>query len=281
MKKVLIIIFAFNIIYAHGQPSQVKNVVAKLIGAKKLLQSAKFTMYCEERLIDGTFAKSERLVKLNVSPKQIYFYSVTPLAGTEILWKEGFNEDKMLIGPSGFPYVAFSIKPNSTIARKDSHHPISDMGFEYAINMIEYYVKSYGDELYKQVTIKDTVQWDNRSCIHLIVDYKNYNSLKYTVKQNENITDIARKYYVNDYLILILNPSIDNFDDVKAGQVINVPNFYCKKIEFYIDRSTWLPVKQTIYDQKGVYEKFEFKSLIVNPHFKPEEFTSEYKDYKF
>jgi outer membrane lipoprotein-sorting protein len=45
--------------------------------------------------------------------------------------------------------------------------------------------------------------------------------------------------------------------------------------------TTWLPLKQLIYDSKGLYEKYEMKSFMLNPPFSDAEFTPEYKDYKF
>ena len=105
--------------------------------------------------------------------------------------------------------------------------------------------------------------------------------MKYTVKKNEKLSDIAKKLYLNDYSIMLLNSAIGDLDDVKEGQVIKIPNFYARKIEFYMDRATGLPLRQLIYDQNGLYEKYEMKSFLLNPVFKPEEFSPEYKEYGF
>ena len=79
----------------------------------------------------------------------------------------------------------------------------------------------------------------------------------------------------------MLNPSIDGFDNVRSGQVIKIPNFYCRMIEFYIDKVSWLPLRQLISDQKGLYEKYEMKSFLLNPVFKTDEFSPEFGEYKF
>jgi hypothetical protein len=242
------------------------------------LHTARFTIYCEERLRDGKMLVSERLVKLNVKPLQVYFYSIRPDPGMELLWTSG---EKMLINPGGFPYITLKIDHESKVARKDSHHSVEDMGFRYLAGLINYYHQSLGDRVFDAASVRDTVIWQSRSCIHMIIDFKNFKTVSYTVRKGENLSTIAGSLRVNDYMILSLNPSIDDLYDVKAGQQILVPNFYASRIEFYIDRVTGLPVRQLIYDQKGLYEKYEFRNLMVNPPFSPAEFTPGYKDYHF
>ena len=249
--------------------------------ANESLRTARFTIYGEERLRDGKILVTERLVKLNVRPKKVYFYSVTPDPGMEVLWTENSADGKMLIKPSSFPYVTFSLKPGSSLARTDSHHHISEMGFDYSVSLINHYLKTHGESLLRYARIRDTVNWQGKRCIHLVMDFPSFAYSDYTVKKGENISTIAAKLRVNDYMIMCANGSTNDMYDVKEGQVIKVPNFYAAKIEFYIDLKTWLPVRQVIYDDKGLFENFEFRNLVVNPVFKEEEFTSDYKDYKF
>lgn len=273
-----LILLLFNFT-CYGQ-SSIGDIIQKMNKASVNLHTAKFTIYGEERLRNGELLVSERIVKLNVNPQKVYFYSVKPDPGMEVLWKNGINE-KMLVNPGGFPYITLNISHTGSVARKDSHHSIQDMGFEYVVNLMNYYVRTQGDNILKWAFIQDTVQWQGRSCIHLVIDFKNYKPYTYTVLQGENVSSIAAKLHVNDYMIFNMNPTVDDMDDVKPGQKITVPNFYASKIEFFIDRTTWLPVKQLIYDQKGLYEKYEFRNLVVNPVFKSDEFSSDYKDYKF
>ena len=56
---------------------------------------------------------------------------------------------------------------------------------------------------------------------------------------------------------------------------------FARKIVFYVDLQSHLPLVQEIYDEKGFFEKYEYKSFVLNPAFDPQEFTSEYKDYGF
>ncbi len=156
-----------------------------------------------------------------------------------------------------------------------------NMGFGYVSDLVKHYAKKYGNRFYEYVTIADTVLWDNHTCIVLKFDFRDYMIVKYKVGRGENITTIARKLNLNDYSILMINHTIGNFEDVNEGQVINVPNSYARKIEFYMDMTTGLPLRQLIYDQQGLYEKYEMKSFILNPVFRPEEFSPDYGEYGF
>src|SRR5690606_11374718 len=103
----------------------------------------------------------------------------------------------------------------------------------------------------------------------------------YTVKEGESITSIAHNKRLNDYSLLALNPQVDDYDDVRPGEVIRIPAFYNKRVDFYLELRSWLPLVQMIYDEKGLFEKYELKSFVLNPSFSPAEFTPEYEDYKF
>ena len=281
MNQFFCCLFFLNSLLSYSQVNSAKAILQKMYNAEDHLHNAKFTLISEERLKNGKFAVLESFVKLGEKPKQIYFKSVKPNPGTEIIWKKGWNEDKMKISPGGFPFITFSMNPNNSISRKDSHHPIMSLGFEYVTEMVKYYENYFGKKFYNYLSISDTVQWDNRSCIILVLDFTDYAFVKYTVKKNEKLSDIAKKLYLNDYSIMLSNSAIGDLDDVKEGQVIRIPNFYARKIEFYMDRATGLPLRQLIYDQNGLYEKYEMKSFLLNPVFKPEEFSPEYKEYGF
>ena len=281
MKRFLFLPLLFCSFLFYNPSNPVKEVIQRMLKANDILRSAKFTIYTEERMKDGKVIITNRFVKMQSRPKQIYFYSVKPNSGMEIIWREGWNNNKMLVSPGSFPFVTFSMNPNSRLARKDTHHSIKDLGFDYVSGIVNYYLKVYGDRFYNYITLSDTVQWDNHSCIIATLDFKEYAEINYTIKKNETILDVAEKFHLSEYSIMIMNPSISYFDDVRAGQIIKISNFYNRKIEFYIDRNSWLPLRQFIYDQKGLYEKYEMKSFLLNPVFKSDEFSPENKEYKF
>ena len=85
--------------------------------------------------------------------------------------------------------------------------------------------------------------------------------------------DIARRIGVPEHSILERNPNLKDYQSVKSGQVINIPDTYSKKTELYIDKASLLPVKKLIYDDRGLYERYEFHYLNSKPGFTEKTFN--------
>lgn len=278
---ILLFLFVFNFSYCQSQESKERLIVNNMISACKLMRTGTFILKSTERLRDGHLHESEILVKQQTHPRNLYLYCIYPNPGAEALWRENLMEEKMLINPNGFPYVNLKLSPYSALIRKETHHTVHDLGFDYLMSLIGYYSKQLGPDFYSYLNILDTVTWEKRPCIRLSFDYTDYKALDYTVKIGENITSIALKLHLNDFSILLLNPAAKNYDDVQPGQVIRIPNFYCRKIIFTIDRTNWLPLKQEVYDESGLYEQYEFLSFVLDPVITPMEFSPDYDKYKF
>jgi outer membrane lipoprotein-sorting protein len=45
------------------------------------------------------------------------------------------------------------------------------------------------------------------------------------------------------------------------------------KTVLYIDKETNFPIYQEMSDEKGVFEKYEYSNLVVNPIFKADDFS--------
>ncbi len=82
-------------------------------------------------------------------------------------------------------------------------------------------------------------------------------------------------------MILENNPQISDYTDVKAGQIIQIPDAYAKLTLLTIDKELLIPVNNKVFDDKGLFETYEYHNVIVNSTIAPEEFTKDYKDYDF
>jgi outer membrane lipoprotein-sorting protein len=82
-------------------------------------------------------------------------------------------------------------------------------------------------------------------------------------------------------MVLENNPKLSSYNDVKAGDVIKIPNAYAKLTLLLIDKEYLLPVNNKVFDDKGLYETYEYYDLQVNSPIAPEEFTKNYKGYHF
>ena len=97
----------------------------------------------------------------------------------------------------------------------------------------------------------------------------------------EHLSKLASKdYFFWNYLLKRVKPSvlderIPNTDE--PGKRTD----YAKKMSLYLDKEYLLPVYVKVYDDKGLYEHFEYVNLKVDPVIKAEEFTKDYKEYDF
>ena len=117
--------------------------------------------------------------------------------------------------------------------------------------------------------------------LEIVIEYDEFKYVSYVVREGETVLNISRKLGVSEYLIIESNPAVDDSDDVEAGLQIKVPNAYAKKTVLYIDKRNNLPIVQKMYDERGLYEMYEFHDLHVNPLIREEEFTKGYKGYGF
>ncbi len=262
------------------QPVTPKALILKMISASESVKTARYSLKKQEK-IGSTLVESEMAAKLQVSPYKVYVYNTKPINGSEVLFIHGENKGDALVNPNSFPFVNLNLNPNNSTLRKEQHHTLNDLGFNYIAGIIKNQIKKDGEKFYTYLTYDGEVEWYGKKMHKITIDNKNFGHYNYTVLKGENITSIAKKLNVSDYMILSLNPKVSFYDDVRTGMQIKVPNSYAGKIILYIDKVTHLPLGQFIYDERGLYEKYEMLNFILNPVIKPEEFTSKYKDYHF
>ncbi|MFT4595650.1 MAG: outer membrane lipoprotein-sorting protein [Bacteroidia bacterium] len=243
------------------------------------IKTVSFKLDKTER-IKGKMMPGSQDVKLNVTPHQCYLKIHVPNKGAEVLYREGENKDNCKVNPNAFPYMTLNLDPDGSILRKDQHHSVKQLGFKYTGDLLNHVYTKYKSKINEFVTINGEVTYDGRKCLNITLTNKEYKIESYTVLAGENLLKIARKLRLDEYALLELNGK-KNFDDVKAGQTIKVPNSLCKKIEMYIDKENYLPLYQKLYDEKGLMATYEYTKLVINPTFKPGELTTEYSEYDF
>jgi hypothetical protein len=173
------------------------------------------------------------------------------------------------------------LDPYGAIMRKDQHHTIHEMGFHYLADILKDGLIKAGDKLDKYFKLLGEEQYEGRTCYKLSIGYPDFGWIPYSVKKGENLVTIARKLRISEYMVMENNPKISSYNDLKEGQVIQVPNAYAKLTLLLIDKEYLLPVNNKVFDDKGVFETYEYHNLQVNPVIAPEEFTKTYKGYHF
>lgn len=277
----LVLIFALALPVATlAQTPSKDEMVSKLINAMDNIKSLTFNLKKQERL-KGKMVPGEQQVKMTVNPFKVYIKVAVPDKDAEVLYVQGQRDGKTLVNPAKFPYINLNLDPYGDILRTGQHHTIFELGFKYMSGIVKDSYKRFGNKIDDYVLLEGEVTWRGRQCYKAIIDNKDFAYVDYTVKNGEDILDIAKKHFVSEYMILEMNKGVNDYDDVKAGQTIKIPNTYCRKIVFYIDKENFLPIYQKLWDDKGLFAEYEYFNVKVNPSISDAEFTPDYKGYGF
>lgn len=267
--RISILAALFSLLSSFNTPVLNKDaVIVKVLKHTKELNKLAYELKNAER-INGKILSGEQIIKYQTTPFNCYITMQSPNKGAALSYKSGENNNKAVYKPNNFPYVAMNLDPLGMLMRKNNHHTIFELGFNPIATILENAVKQ---KTYR-ISMIDHIVWDNTSCYHLILDAENTKIVNYKVNKNETLRSIAQDLLINEYRIIELNPSIANFDHkLIENEVIKVPAAYADKIELYISKSTFLPVFQQFKDANGVFARYEYKKVIINPDFDLKEF---------
>jgi hypothetical protein len=250
----------------------IRNVFSSIDNLKTL----RYSLQCNER-IKGRMQHTESKVKLQVSPRKLYLY----IKGIEVLWCEGTNNGNALVNPGSFPYINLNLDPFGSLMRKDQHHTIYEMGYQYLEDILKDGLRRVGDKIDKSFILLGEEKYNGRTCYKLSISFTDFAWNPYTVKKGETLITIARKLRVSEYMVLENNPKLGWYNDVKEGEVIKVPNAYAKLTLLLIDKEYMLPVNNKVFDDKGLFETYEYSDMQVNKPIDQKEFTKNYEGYNF
>lgn len=286
MKKRFLLRFLIAIVFISSSP----NLNAQKISTKELIKKMhdgiakyrhlRFTLYRSER-VDGEQVIGSFNGKLCMDPFMIYIKNMVPNEGSELLYKEGENNNKAWVNPDIFPYITMSFYPESNLLKAGGHHTLKDAGFDLLDEIFRSYEKTYKDELFNYISNKGLVKWNNSNYYKVILNYPDYKIETYRTKENESLLKIAKNKLLNSYKLTELNPSYKENKTIPEGKDIAIPNAYAKRFIMYIDSKTFLPLYQEIYDEIGLYEKYVYKNVVFEEKIPKEEFSIDYKEYGF
>jgi hypothetical protein len=274
----LFLLLAINLpSHAQKQETDCRELIHKTLKSIREVKGLKYHLKITERGKKG-FNFYESSVKFHRNPRQIYLF----IKGIEVLWVQGKNDGRALVKPNSFPFFNLNLDPMGNLMRQDQHHTLNEMGYDYFASIIQNTVDRLGDRFDECFSLAGEERINNRPCYKVVIDNKDFRFTDYTIGDNESITSIARKFHIPEYMIVEKNPKFkDYFDILKKGQVIRIPNWYCRFVFLYIDQLYHLPISIKVIDDRGLFEEYNYHFLQVNPEFDPAEFTRDYKDYGF
>lgn len=247
------------------------QIVKDMFAKSKQIHSMKYVMKKEER-IDGKMIMQQSSVKLISHPLKVYLRQELPKKGLEVLYVHGANNNNALVNTNGFPWVNLNLDPMGNIMRENQHHTLFESGYPHLMSILEHLTAKYSQHVEGMVSNAGLVNWNGRQCWSISFNNPNFKVHKYTVKPGETVLSLSTKSKLSEYMILELNKEIDGYNDIKAGQVINLPNDYSPKLELLVDKNELIPLVIKVYDEKGLYEQYEYYNVVTNPVFKAEEF---------
>ena len=277
----LFVLFTLHLVpfKSYSQVINARTILNTTFDSIEKIRTLYFRLDYHERISEnGKMRQDSSTTKYQKSPRRVYMKMAN---GAELLWGPDINNGDVLIHPDAFPYFNLDLNPNGYWMRKSQHHGINEIGFAYIEDLLKNGITRLGDKFNSEFFYQGKVTFGSFKCYYILIIDPGFKYIPYTVQKGENIFTIASKLCLNEYMILKHNPKVSSYTDVKEGQSILVPNTYAMQIRLYIDENTMLPVMMRADDEKGLFEEYDYKELKVNPIFKSDEFSKEYKGYHF
>jgi len=272
-----IIIILFFISTQTIEAQTARSVIDEMIKSTNRLKGFTSIIDKTER-IKGELITQVSAVKVSRFPYQVYVKQLYPKEGIEILCADGCR--KALINPNGFPWINLTLDPYGVLMRKKQHHTVHDSGFDLLVEILSAEVKER-DQSTVNLELKPDVIYEGIKAYRIEMSNSSYRYINYTVKGNEDITQIAKKLHVNEYAILEHNKDCSDYEDVKDGQVIKVPSNYARRMTLFVNKSNKMPLLIRVFDDKGLFEEYIYRDLVLNPEFAKNEFSENFHDYNF
>ncbi len=256
----------------------------RMLAAVAQVNTSTYRLVKSER-IAGAASSDEALVKLQNQPLKVYIKNVRPNPGREVLFVTGANGGKALVNPGSFPYVNVSLDPLGARIRQHQHHTLHDVGFRRVVEVIARQMREQAQELPKLLRLDPApVNFDNRPCWSVKMDDPRFRFVPHTIKGGgESLGQLGQRLGVSEFMIGEKLPDFDGDYQrlLPAGQTIQVPTTYARRTTVLIDKLSLLPVSIAIYDDKGLFEQYEYHDLKPNVAFRDNEFTPDFKGYGF
>jgi hypothetical protein len=252
------------------------QLVARLTTSIQGLKSLRCNAEAHERIGNKVTADFTAM-KMTFNPYRVYLKNQK---NVEVLYVTGQNDNDARVYPAAFPYITLNLDPNGALMRKGQHHTALQAGFGMIADLLAG-SDGHGDNTYtRSFRYAGDSTTQGQQCYILRSDYPQFSYVSHRVGRNETIASIAAHYGCGEYRIVERNNlSVDS--KLTEGQVLHVPNAYGKRVIVLVAAQTYLPASVTVYDDRGLYEKYAFQNVVANQPIPLAEFSPSYKGYKF
>jgi hypothetical protein len=274
----LILLLGMNqLVYANSDTKERGfELIAEVIDAIDASSSYTYKLKSYER-VNGELQYNLLEFRVAMNPYRVYMKCLEkPHKGVQITFDARESHGQARVNPGLFvPVLKFD--PLGHKMRKDGHHVIYDAGFDLIKSILKSTIETAVTTAAEEkpiITYQGPIDFNGIPCEKLRIDYPGFKFISYQVKAGEKLYDIARSNQLCEFLIRQANPELLNWDaNVTAGQEILIPTSYSSNTILYIDSKTKMPIYQEMYDDKGIFEKYLFLNLQVNPSLGDSDFS--------
>lgn len=253
-----------------------KEIIGQMLDSISAIKTQRYRVKATER-VDGHLLFAESRIKINTSPRKIYF--LNPSKNIEVLWVQG--SANALVHAGSMPMMNFNLDPYGSLMRKDQHHTIFDLGFQYVGTVIANTIIKAPKDFDKHFLFAGSITYENRDCYQIVINYPEYKYIEYVTGKGETVTSIAQKLNTSDFKIRHINDLSSYFGTIREGKTLKIPVPYANKAIVYIDKKTSLPMSVKIFDEEGLFESYDFSEPVINKPFAADEFLKTFKDYRY
>ncbi|UCG27455.1 MAG: DUF1571 domain-containing protein [Bacteroidales bacterium] len=256
------------------------GLLRQMISNIRSINSLEFSMKVIYR-IEGEQIEKRGRFKLVNEPFRIYYKQEYPRRDLEILYVDGKHNNRILVNPNSFPWINFTLDPYGRLMSENRHQTIFEAGFRLIADILESFLVDYSEDLDKIVRYSGKKVANEIPCHHIIIEIPDFRYINYTTREGETVASIAQQKGINSYMIMENNPGIGSSRKSLGAKDILIPNCYAKRIEFCVDREKLILTSLEVYDDKGLFESFDFGDIKLNVSFHPEEFNRDFPEYGF
>lgn len=266
---------------ATGDPRQILSTMASAVEG---VHDYTMTLVTQEWKGNG-LAPAATLIAKWARPFKFYYKRLTaPHLGREILFNEGWNDDRLKVSLHAWPVnIGVNINPHGELAMADTGHPVEETSLVYFVHVVfdnfrraeargEAMTEDLGDEVIL-----------GRRC-HRIRMLTMQSVTAHTLAKGESLWDVEKTFATEMAPLMHENRKLGwaTPSDAKPGQTIHVPRYYAARIDLWIDEVLQLPLRAEIYDASGaMFERFEHRDLKVNVGLDAKDFSPSNPEYKF
>lgn len=269
--------FAIALFAQSPDPLQILNSMIDRTGT---LRTLRYELKKYER-IQGKLVLEQLRFKLRRHPFSVYGYQISPRKGVEVLYPSEPGSNRVLVKPNTFPYVSISLDPYGDLILENQHQTLFAAGYDQTRKLLLAAREKYRSELPRLVKYDGVLTWDGRKCHKLTLQPPVYQIQTYTVKSGDNLFSIADRLHVSWYKIMELNGIKSPNATLKPGQVLKVPSDYGKVIRVIIDAERFIPLVLEVEDELGIFERYEYYSVVIDPPLTDKDFSKNNPEYNF